>query len=69
MEPKPSEKLLADLLAAAKNYNFDEMDIVMNNLNARRYREQNDLVKELGELARDFKYDDIIEKLKDLVRS
>jgi len=64
---KPSEKLLADLLRAAKDYNIQEMDIAMTALSANKYQEQDDLVKELSELVRDFRYDDIVTKLKDLI--
>lgn len=63
-EEKPSQKLLEDLLCAAENYNIDQINAVLNNLNAFKYKEQGDLIKELNEAARDFKYEDIIAKLK-----
>ena len=63
IEDKPSEKLLAELLDAAKDYNIDRMNCAMCNLNAHKYREHDDLVKELDELVRNFRYDKVMEKL------
>jgi len=63
-EEKPSKDLLDDLLIAAENYDIDQINAVMNNLNAFKYKEQNDLIKELNEAAQEFRYDDIIAKLQ-----
>jgi signal transduction histidine kinase/DNA-binding NarL/FixJ family response regulator len=67
MKPEPDRKLLAKMLDACREYDIDVMQEIMEELEKYSYESQNELINWLKEQLVNFGYDQIEEKLAELV--
>ncbi|MDR1193382.1 MAG: response regulator [Peptococcaceae bacterium] len=65
--PAPDKRLLADILAACREYDVDKMEQVVTELEKHRYATNGDLIPWLKDQLTNFAYDAIEEKLSDLL--
>jgi hypothetical protein len=65
--PEPDRDLLARMLEAAGNYDIDSMQQVMDELERYEYESKGDLIERLKEALLNFQYEEIQERLEEVL--